>query len=368
MRKGYIQGQEQDKKRAKSSKEEVGSIEMNIKEIAKLAGVSVATVSRVLNDSPKIRPDTRERVLEIIQAHGYVPNKVARSLSRKKSNNIAVIIPDIGNEYFAELILGMASVVEQNNYNMLFFNTDESDTKEHNALNVVGGELISGLIVCPVSAKDRWTAEKLHAFQDKQEVPVVLVDRKLDGEDFNCVLVDNHQGAFEATEALIAAGHRRIAIVTGPESSLPGQGRKEGFLDALGKHGIEIPDSYVVSGDFRADRAYAAVGELMALAEPPTAIFTSNNETSLGFMRYITEHKLKLGRDISAIGFDGINSFKLINFPFSTVERDVALQGEMAASLLMQILLEPKQHKEYGVRLSVNHKLVLRGSEHYAWS
>ncbi|MDY4196972.1 MAG: LacI family DNA-binding transcriptional regulator [Peptoniphilaceae bacterium] len=336
---------------------------MNIKEIAKLANVSVATVSRVINESPKVKSSTRELILLLMKEHGYVPNTVARSLSKRRSNNIAVVVPDIGNEFFAELISGMSEVFDQHNYNMLFFNTDENAENEHAALNIISGGLMSGIIITPVSSTDSWTAEKLHEFREKKNVPVVLVDRQLRNEPFDTVNVDNERGAFEATEALINAGHTKIGIITGPETSLPGQGRKDGYLQALHQYGIPIRQEYIVSGEFRLERSYVAMGELMHLPDPPTAVFTSNNESTLGLMRYLSEKNLEIGRDISVIGFDAINALKVINYPFSAVERDVALQGKMAASRLMQRLVAKEGATVECVSLLVGHQLVLRGSE-----
>lgn len=340
---------------------------MTIKEIAKLAGVSVATVSRVINNSSKVHPDTQKRIEKLMEEHNFVPNKVARSLSKRISNNIAVIVPDIGNEFFAEIFSGISEVIDEQNVNILFFNTNENSENEHNALQMIAGESIRGLIMTPVSSKDKVTASMLHQFEDLWHIPVVLVDRDLDEEEFDSVLVDNRRGAYEGVTALIAAGHERIGIITGPETSLPGLGRLQGYLDALNTHGIPVREEYIVSGEFRADRAYTVMAELMHLKEPPTGIFTSNNETTLGVMKYLTEKKLTLGKDISVVGFDAIKAFRLINYPLTTVARDVVLQGKMAATLLLQKQKEDYDHSQRGVHLYVGHYLRQKGSERYSW-
>ncbi|HBG12981.1 MAG TPA: LacI family transcriptional regulator, partial [Clostridium sp.] len=155
----------------------------------------------------------------------------------------------------------------------------------------------------------------------------VLVDRNIKNSNLDGVFVENAAAAYKGVEALIHAGHRKIAIITGPSTSMPGKDRLKGYKAALMDYRIELKEEYIVSGDFKIIKAYERTKELLQLPDPPTAIFASNNQTSLGVLKYLTEQKLKLGRDISMVGFDQIESLKIIDYRLSTIERDAKKQG-----------------------------------------
>ena len=337
---------------------------MNIRDIAKKTGVSSTTVSRVLNRSGYVKEDTRKKILETIDETGYVPNAIARSLSVRGTSSIAIIVPDIANEFFSSLISGIGALAETESYNMVLYDTNESGEKEHNALAGVESQYMAGVIITPVSEQDGDTSRMLMELRAKN-IPVVLADRDIFGAELDGVYTDNIKGSYEGVEALIREGHRRIAVIAGPSTSLPGRDRLTGYKQALRSYGISLREEYIVFGDFRIDRAYERTGELLSLKEPPTAIFTSNNKTTLGALKYFTEHRIKIGRDISIVGFDQIEALKLIEYPLSTIERDAQLQGREAMRLLLKKL---KYRDAVGEKkqVFVPHSVVLRGSEKYA--
>lgn len=339
---------------------------MNIIDIARLAGVSTATVSRVLNHSGKVKEETRERIQQVIDENNYVPNAIARSLCMKDRFSIGVILPDIKNEFFSDVIQGITEVTERSIYNILFFNTDEREEIEHDYLKVVASERLKGLLISPVSDHDEVTALELSRLE-KAGIPVVLIDRNLEGKQFDGVFVKNFEGAYDGVRALIKEGHERIAIITGPITSLPGKERLRGYRRALEDYGLPIRDEYQVPGDFRIKKAYEQTGYLLSLQEPPTAIFTVNNLTSLGCLKYLTEHHLIPGKDIAVMGFDGITALNIIEYPFSAVERDARLQGQEAMNLLLEKLEvgEEENRDKDSKKIYVPHKVVLRGSEKY---
>lgn len=334
---------------------------MNIRDIAKKTGVSATTVSRVLNQSGYVKADTQKRILEAIQESGYVPNAIARSLSVRETSSIAIIVPDITNEFFPNLISGIGELAEQENYNLVLYDTSESSEKEHNALAGVESQYMAGVIITPVSEQDGLTSKRLMELERKR-IPVVLADRDILGTDLDGVFADNVNGSYEGVKTLIEAGHSRIAIIAGPDTSLPGRERLKGYQKALQEYGLELRKEYIVFGDFKIDKAYERTRELMELKEAPTAIFTSNNKTTLGALKYFTEHHIKIGRDISLLGFDQVDALKLIDYPLSTIERDTRYQGREA----MRLLLDKLKHKNVASEkkhIYIPCSVILRGSE-----
>ena len=334
---------------------------MNIRDIAKKVGVSSATVSRVINQSGYVKDETKQKVLAAIEEAEFVPNAIARSLSIRDSSSIGVIVPDIANEFFSSVISGMGEIAANNQYNIVLFDTGEMQEREHQYLQMAEGQRLSGLIITPVSELDMMTRDKLIQFENKG-IPVVLVDRNIRNSSLDGVFVENAAAAYKGVEALIHAGHRKIAIITGPSTSMPGKDRLNGYKAALKDYRMELKEEYIVSGDFKIIKAYERTKELLELADPPTAIFASNNQSSLGVLKYLTEHKLKMGRDISMVGFDQIESLKIIDYRLSTIERDAKKQGYEAMAMLID-KLSHKESKSSGRKIFVPYQVVLRGSE-----
>lgn len=337
-----------------------GGFKLNIKEIAKLVGVSSATVSRVLNNSGYVKAETREKVLQVIKENNYIPSAIARSLSNKETNSIGGIIPDIQNEFFAKLISGITESADRHGYNMVLLNSNEDINKEHEILSMVESQHFKGIIITPVAYNDTITKDFLLRFE-KVGIPVVLVDRDIRSTSFAGVFVDNFKGAFDGVNELIKANHKRIAIISGPETSKPGKDRYRGYIAALEEQGLDIDKKYIVHGDFKVDKAYECTKELLSLEEKPTAIFTSNNLTTMGCLKYLTENNIKLGKDISVLGFDDIDALKMIGYNISVVSRDAGLQGEEAMELLQERFI--KKDGIEGKQVMVPYKIILRGSE-----
>ncbi|MFA9464801.1 MAG: LacI family DNA-binding transcriptional regulator [Velocimicrobium sp.] len=335
---------------------------MNIKELAKIIGVSSATVSRVINNSGYVSEETRKKVLLAIEEHQFVPSAVARSLSISDTLCIGVIIPDIENDYFSSIISGISEVAEQSGYNIHFMGTNENQRLEQEFLNTVESQRLNGIIITPVSEMDEKTNEKLLRIQ-ANGIPVVLVDRDIKGKAFDGVFVDNLSGAYEGVMALIQAGHNKIAIITGPETSRPGRDRFKGYKRALLDAGISLEENYMLSGDFKIAKAYQCTKQLLELEDPPTAIFSSNNLTTLGCLKYFTEQKLKIGKNISVIGFDDIETLKMIDYKLSVIARDAKQQGRVAMNLLLE-RLRSKTIPVEPIRQNVPYQVILRGSEH----
>jgi LacI family transcriptional regulator len=334
---------------------------MNIKVIANAIGVSSATVSRVINNSGYVKDETRQKVLKVIKEYNYIPSAVARSLSTQDTSNIGVIIPDIENPFFSSVIRGISDNAEKNNYNILFFGTNETAATEHSFLKTVQSQRLKGVIITPVSEFDMETRDYLMRL-DSTGIPVVLVDRDIKDTNFDGVFLDNVQSTYEGVEALIKAGHKRIAIITGPHTSKPGKERLLGYKKAMKAYKLKVPPEYIAQGDFKAAKAYSKTEELLSLPNPPTAIFASNNLTTLGCLKYLTEKEIQIGKDLSIISFDDIEILKMIDYKLSVIDRDAKLQGQEAMNILLHRLENP-DHPIGSKRIILPHNIILRGSE-----
>ncbi|PKM49331.1 MAG: LacI family transcriptional regulator [Firmicutes bacterium HGW-Firmicutes-7] len=334
---------------------------MNIKDIASATGVSSATVSRVINNSGYVKEETKQKVLRVISDNNYIPSAVARSLSIQDTSSIGVIIPDIENPFFSSVIRGISDVAEKNNYNILFFGTNETPAREHSFLKIVQSQRLKGVIITPISEDDIETRDYLIRL-NSTGIPVVLVDRNINDTNFDGVFIDNVQSSYEGVESLIKAGHKRIAIITGPINSKPGKERLLGYKNAMKAYNLDIPVEYIAPGDFKVEKAYCKTKELLALSKPPTAIFTSNNLTTLGCLKCLTENKIQIGKELSIMSFDDIDTLKIIDFKLSVIDRDAKLQGQEAMNILINRLKAPKQLME-SKRIILPHNVILRGSE-----
>lgn len=334
---------------------------MTISEIATKAGVSAATVSRVLNGKGHVKDSTRQQILQIIRQNEYVPSEIARGLSKSDSNNIGVFITDIENPFFSKAIRGIVEKADLYGYNVFLFHTDEDPKKEHRYLQTVLGLRIKGLIIAPVFEADDETRQRLQRMQENG-IPVVLLDRDILGLQLDGVFSEDAEGAYQAVRALISAGHRRIAIITGPDETRPGRERTAGYRRALQEAGIALRPEYIRHGNFRSDLSYTCTQELLQLPEPPTALFCASNMTTIGALRYLNTKKLRIGEDISLVSFDKVEYLDCMGLPLTTVQRAYDEMGRQAMELLQKQLTQPVQpHTETRIYQKTN--LDLQGSE-----
>lgn len=332
---------------------------MNISDIAQKARVSTATVSRVLNNSSLVSPKTREKVQRVIEEHGYTPSAVAKSLSVRATHNVGVIFPDIENPFFPSALIGVTQVAERQRYNVFYFNSDETPEKEHEFLNVVRRQRLDGVILAPANCYDEITGSALEEFE-RQGVAVVLLDRELDGRQFSMVRAEDQKGAYTGVRQLIREGHERVAIIVGSPSNRPVFERFAGYRQAMEEAGLPIRSEYVVRADQKSEIAYSVTQTLLELPEPPTAIFTCNNMMTLGCLRCCTERGVVIGRDISLLGFDDIETLRDVGYRLSAVDRSSREMGRIAMELLLERLEQPGRAKEVK---TVPTRLILRGSE-----
>ena len=332
---------------------------LDISQIAQLSHVSTATVSRVINNADCVTPETRARVLKVIEEYNYVPSSTAQNLSKNSSKAVGVIFPDLENPFFQQILRGVTRVADEKGYEVLIFNTDEQVEKEHRILQTARGRNLAGLIISPVVYSDEKSCEILE-FYEEAGIPVVLMDRDVQGREFSKILVDNEQGAYDAVTCLIREGHTKIGFLKGNRDIFPILERERGYHRALQAHGIPVRTEYEMDCDQKCEMAYQKMKTLMTQPEPPTAIFTSNNMMTLGCLRYLTEHNLQIGKDIALIGFDDIEILQMIDYKLSVVTRSEESMGVLAMEMILR--RQDKDFRKYECE-RIPAKLVLRGSE-----
>jgi LacI family transcriptional regulator len=335
---------------------------VTISDIAKIAGVSQATISRVLNDSGYVKDETKQKVLKVIKELNYTPNAIARSLSKNKTNTIGVIVPDINNPFFGEVIKGIRDVVDEHNMNMILFDTDEKLKKEIKALKLLKEQRIQGLIIVPTSSEDEINSEYLRIIENLG-TPIVLVDGHVSYTNFDGVFVDNIKGAFEGTEAFIKAGHKKIAIITGRMNSKPAKDRLAGYEKALNMYGLPLVNKYVFNGDYIMEKSYEITKEILVMEDAPTAIFVSSNMMTLGCLKAIFEKKLSIPEDIAIIGFDRVDILNILGLNISYINGPTREMGRIGMEMLFNGL--KNKEKKHANRITLIPELVLKGSEKY---
>lgn len=301
-----------------------------MRDVAQLAGVSKATVSRVLSGSAGVSEPLRRRVLEVVQQLGYQPSRVARSLRRPSSHTIGLILSDIGNPFFAAVVRGIEELGCSHGYSLVLCNSNEDQTREELYVGTLLAEKVAGVIVSPVR-EDGLTCEALI----QNSIPVVAMDRRLLRFAVDTVLVDNVRGTFAAVDHLARLGHSRIGFVSGPTHTTTGRERLEGYERALEGQGLLVDRELVLAGDFKQHSGYDLTRELLHLANPPTAIFAANNLMTLGALQAIHEQGLIIPRDIALAGFDDMPWASLLHPSLTVVAQPTYELGETAAHLLL---------------------------------
>ena len=334
---------------------------MTICDIAKAAGVSIATVSRVVNGTGYVKAETREKVEAVIKEYDYCPNAVARSLIRKESNMIGLIMPERVNPLFVEIIDSIERKAEEEGLQILFFNTDGSLEKEYNALQAVRENQVRGLLIISVIGSDERNAKILIEIEESG-TPVVLIDRDVAEGCFDAVFINDSEAVYEASKALAKVGHRRVGIITSPEFMSRGRRRIDGFIQCQKEFGLSMNQAYIYPGDFTLNSGYDACEYFMKLPVPPTGILSLNSSETLGCIKYFKEHEIQIGKDIGLIGFDDISTLTIIGYPVSAIARPMREMGGRAFSLLMDRIRQGKKSQRMKEIILQTH-LVLRGSE-----
>lgn len=316
---------------------------MNIFDIARLAGTSKSTVSRVLTNNPNVNPKTRQRVLDVIHATDYCPNSIARGLVSGSLRAVAIIISDIRNPFNAELTWYIEQELYKNNYQMFLCCSDNNEEKENAIFDSIRQYSFAGLILLSAVGSDN-LKEKFESLQGR----IVLVNRYVDNLAADFLTSDNFQGGYLAARHLIELGHTRIAILSGGHHLSTHHDRREGFLGALSTYHIDLPQLYDMVGQCDFESGYAAGQALLDMdSNAPSAIFATTDTMALGIIKAYQDHGKTIPDDLSIVGFDDISFTRMSGFSLTTVRQPFDEMGTQTVQMLLKRIQNnpPEQQK-----------------------
>lgn len=312
-----------------------------LKEVAKLAGVSTATVSNALNGTKYVSEEVMDKIQAAIQELNYQPNIVAKSLRVQESRIIGLLISDIANPFLTLVVRGIEEELAKSNYNILLCNSDSSVEKERKYLEVLIGKRVDGLIVSSAGN----TGDYFRSL-DKSGVPIVFLNRCPEFMNSDVIMTNNIQGAYSATEHLIRHGYGRIAVITGPSSISTGKDRLIGYKRALEDYSVTLSDELVKEGMFTIQSGYDKMKELMEQETKPDAVFICNNSMTLGAYKYLKESGISIPDQIAVLGYDDPDWADIVDPPITTVRQPAYQLGVQAASLMLARIKDRQVKRE----------------------
>lgn len=298
-----------------------------IKDVANKAGVSTATVSRVLNGE-RVKSETRDKVIKAIKVLGYRPNQIARSLKTQKTHTVGFVVPDYG-QFFMQIAKVVEDVLNGIGYSLVVCYSDENPEQEKARIRMLMEKQVDGMLVVPTSDKDDYLQDL-----NKKGIPVVLIDRMVKDIQADCVLVDNVNGAYQAVEHLITKGYNRIGLINGRLEVTTGEERFRGYLRVFEDYNLPIDKEIIRMGDFSMKSGYENMKALMSIENPPDAVFIANCYMTVGAMLAVNEMNIKVPGEVAIAGFDDTELTRLSNPPITAVMQPVQEIGETAAKLL----------------------------------
>ena len=301
-------------------------------EVARRAGVSAMTVSRVVNGRGSVDSETRQRVEEAIQALDYVPNRIARGLISQKTQTIGIIVPDIVNPFFAPVVRGAESAARKAGYRVLLCNSEGDLRLEREYIEDLVAHRVEGLLLAPASDRSRSSILSLL----RGGFPLVLIDRALPDADCDLIVSDNVQGARRLIEHLIAIGHREIAHVSDAEDTSTGRERLRGYKEALEAAGIPFQPELVIRTTVDRIGGYRAAQEILARNPLPTAIFAVNNMTAVGTMEALRERNLSVPKDMGLVCFDDVEHLAVLSPILTVIDQPAETFGSLGVQLLLE--------------------------------
>lgn len=305
---------------------------VTIRDVASAAGVSVSTVSRVLNDKDDVAPDTAAAVRRVIEELGYASSMAARSLRSRTTGVVGLIVPNLWHPFIALVIKGVSQRVSTAGYDLLAYasagrNNGAAAGWEQQLVARLNGSVTDGIIVVTP-----------HAAIYRTAFPVVAVDPHQSSTDFPAVISTNHQGVLEAVTYLIRLGHRRIGYIGGRSDLRSAIRRREGYEDALAQAGIPVDPALVATGDYNRSAGCDGARQLLSLADPPTAIMAASDESALGVYDAAAERNLRIPQDLSVVGFDNIVESAFVDPPLTTVDQSIEGMGVLAAEIVLKLV------------------------------
>jgi LacI family transcriptional regulator len=326
---------------------------ITIQDVAKAAGVSVSTVSRVLNDKVDVAEATYEKVQRTIEKLGYTSNLAAKSLRSRRTNTVGVIALDLNDPFAVQVLLGVNAAIQEFGYDLILYASGERGESTHAAweqrhVSLINGSVADGVIIVTPAAVTFSTT-----------FPLVAIDPHSGDTDYPAVIATNLAGALEVMEYLIGLGHRRIGFVAGREHLKSAQQRLRGYKESLQRANIPLDPELIQQGDYRRKTGCCCAKKLLNLSNPPTAIFAANDESAIGTIEAIREAGLRIPDDVSVVGFDNMPGTTDITPALTTVEQPMLEMGHAATKVLLDLM----QGKSLKNRVhEVPTKLIIRNS------
>ncbi|MFZ5968157.1 MAG: LacI family DNA-binding transcriptional regulator [Bacillota bacterium] len=328
---------------------------VTIKDVAKKAGVSISTVSRVINNSKPVSNEIRQKVLEVIDDTGYTPNPVARSLVMKKSQLIGVIVPDISNFFIGEILNGIEEIGKMYNYDILLCNTNGELDQEIRYLKLLKTKQVEGIIFMT------WNLhEKISKFISESQLPIVLINRNIGNLDVPSVSIDNFQAAYEMTKYLLDIGHRSIALIRNTkDQDAFGVEQCKGYKKALEEYGIEPNEKLIQYGHYKLDHAYDIVKAFIEQKILPTAIFATSDMMAIGAVNCLLDHGYRVPEDVSVVGFNDVKFASIFRPNLTTIKQPIYDIGAVA----IRLIIKKTNNEDTGENIiTLPHELVVRQS------
>lgn len=328
---------------------------ITIKEVANHAGVSIGTVSKVLNDKGYVSKETRKKVLEAIELLNYRVNANARSLKAERTKKVGMIVSYISNYYLMSIAKTIEDTLRGIGCHMLLMSHNEHEQTERELLQLVLEQRVEALVLIPTGGN----ADMVQAVID-QNIPVILVDKKIDGITTDLIVDDNYSGSYESVSYLHSLGHSRIGVIYGLTRNSVGKERLEGALDAIKDLGCSQEESLIKPGEFNVEKAYESATELLLLPHPPTAIYCCNNTMTTGLLKAIRDQGLSIPDGISIISFGDASQWELVQPPLTLMTQPLKRIGVEAAILLKNRLTVKEDYSPK--QLIIKPELQIRSS------
>ncbi|SDH76543.1 transcriptional regulator, LacI family [Alteribacillus persepolensis] len=314
---------------------------MKMSDVAKMANVSPATVSRVLSNPELVSKKTRDKVLEVINQVNYQPHIVARQFRTKETKTILAVVPDITSAFFSEVLRGIEHTAIREGYQVILGDTENSVERENDYINLLLQKQVDGMLLLTA----RLEKEKLEELAE--HFPIVLACEYIDGLNVPTVSIDNISAARKATEHLIKLGHERVAHICGPMNVILGRDRLRGFRQAMMSHDLDVDPSYIQEGGNESlESGYNQMMKLLALETPPTGVFVYNDEMAMGAMKAVKNSGLRIPEDIAIVGFDNLKMASVVEPHLTSIDQPKYKIGQKAMSILIQKINKEKITKQ----------------------
>jgi LacI family transcriptional regulator len=330
--------------------------EPTIHDIARELKISASTVSRALNDNPRISLKTKEKIKAVADSLGYRPNTLASNLRNKKSNTIGIVVPLINRHFFSSVISGAEDVAYKAGYTVVISQSNDLAAKEINIVQSMFSNRVDGLIISIAMQTD--TFEHLKLFR-KKHIPLVFFDRAVPEIETDKIVVDDFAGGYRVTQHLIDQGYKRIGHLAGPQNLMTYYDRKNGYMEALRKNDIPYDESLVIINTLTSNEGVTAIQQLMDLPHPPDAVFCGNDTTALSVMIYLRDKGIRIPEDIGIVGFSNEPFSKVVSPSISTIAQPGFIMGQKAAELIIR-KIENKERTYQTITLPT--ELIIRES------